>query len=78
MAHVVFPRARVLVPEVNFSRTLPHAEQDNLRCLNTYIAAHCHSVPALPRNSFSTERDGIHWTHIMASLFLEHWVQALN
>ncbi|CAL8275215.1 unnamed protein product [Boreogadus saida] len=56
MAHVAFPHARVLVPEVNFSRSLPHAEQDNLRRLNTYIVAHCHSVPALPRNSFSTEK----------------------
>ncbi|CAL8386197.1 unnamed protein product [Boreogadus saida] len=78
MAHVAFPHARILIPEVNFSRSLPHAEQDNLRRLNGYIVAHCHSISALPRNSFSTERDGIHWSHFTASLFLEHWIRVLN
>ena len=78
MAELAFPRARVLVPEVNFSRSLPHREQDNLRRLNSYIVAHCHSIPALSRNSFNTERDGVHWTHPTASLFLDHWIQALN
>ena len=78
MAQVAFPHACVLIPEANFSRSLPYAEQDNLRHLNAYIAAHCHSVADLPSNSFSTESDGIHWTRPTASLFLDHRVQALN
>ena len=78
MARAAFPRASVLVPEINFSRSLPHREQDNLRRLNEYIASRCASVPALSRNSFVTERDGIHWTRNTAALVLDHWTDALN
>ena len=34
MAKLAFPQAQILVPEINFSRALPHREQDNLRKLN--------------------------------------------
>ena len=78
MARAAFPRASILVPVVNFSRSLPRREQENLRRLNDYIESRCESVPALARNSFVVDRDGVHWSRHTASLILDHWVEALN
>ena len=78
MAKTTFPQAQIFLPEINFSRSLPHREQDNLRRLNAHITSQRHFIPALARNSFNTDRDGVHWTHPTAKLVLEHWLEALN
>lgn len=78
MAKIAFPRAHIYVPQVNFSRTLPHREQTNLNRLNRYISNNCNSIPELPRSEFITESDHIHWTHDTAKRMLHHWLQMLK
>lgn len=78
MAKLAFPQAQIFIPEINFSRTLPHREQDNLRELNRYITKHQCAIPELSRKHFTTEKDGLHWTHATAKTMLAHWLEHLN
>ncbi|XP_045898014.1 uncharacterized protein LOC123965584 [Micropterus dolomieu] len=78
MAKLAFPRATVMVPEINFSRTLPQPDQDNLRELNLYITTNQPFLPALSGRDFATERDGIHWSRSTAKRMLDHWLDSLK
>lgn len=73
-----FPNAEVWVPLVSFSRSLPPREQCHLHALNKYISSNYQSISELSRSEFSTERDGIHWTHNTAARLLRHWTQQGN
>lgn len=78
MAKVAFPEAQILIPEIDFSRALPHQEQDNLRELNRYITKHQCAIPELARKHFATEKVRMHWTHATAKTMLAHWLECLN
>ena len=78
MAKLAFPQAQILVPEINFSRALPHRQQDNLRVLNRYITKNYDYIPELSRQHFSTEKDAIHWSRKTAQHMLTHWVTQLK
>lgn len=73
-----FPFAEVWVPLISFSRGLPPREQCHLHALNKYISSNYQSISELSRSEFSTERDGIHWTHNTAARLLRHWTQQGN
>ena len=73
-----FPLADIWVLVIKFSRTLPHQEQTNFHDLNNFIGSNLNSIPKLSRSEFSTERDGIRWTHTTASRMLKHWALNLN
>lgn len=73
-----FPSARILVPVINHSATLPYKEQLNLQVLNTHIQKHCDAIQPLSNKDFNTERDGVHWTHSTAAHIFSHWSKQLN
>ncbi|XP_049451946.1 uncharacterized protein LOC125900771 [Epinephelus fuscoguttatus] len=75
VAKTKFPRAEIWLPLINFSRGLPQREQMHLHALNKYIRSNHLFIPELLRSQFSTERDGIHWTHATATRLLQHWSQ---
>lgn len=78
MAKLAFPQAQIMIPEINFSRALPHQEQDNLRELNKYINKHQCAIPELARKQFVTEKDKLHWSHATAKTILSHWLEYLK
>lgn len=73
-----FPYAEVWVPLVNFSRTLPAEEQENLQTLNDHMERNMSFIPLLPEGQFQTEDDGIHWTVETGRAMFEHWSSILN
>lgn len=73
-----FPNAEIWVPLISFSRSLPQREQSHLHALNKYISSNYQCISELSRSEFSTERDGIHWTHATAARLLRHWTQQGN
>lgn len=77
-ARDIFPQARIYVPEINYSQSLPLPEQNNLQQLNKYIKDNYRYIPALSPRQFETERDGTHWTHPTALKLLQHWATYLN
>ena len=72
-AKLRFPQAVIWVPEVNYSRSLPRREQNNILHLNAYITKNCRYIPELPMRAFKTEPDNIHWTKPTARRILQHW-----
>ena len=77
-ARIAFPCAAILIPEINYSRALPFREQELLSKLNTFISTRYESIPALPKKSFVTERDNVHWSRDTAALLFGQWVKFLN
>ena len=77
-ARIAFPCAAILIPEINYSRALPFREQELLSKLNTFISTRYESIPALPKKSFVTERDNVHWSRDTAALLFSQWVKFLN
>lgn len=73
-----FPHAEILVPEINFSKSLPLMEQKNLTHLNHYIFEHCNSLLPLPQTQFHTDRDKVHWTATTALAIFKLWSESLN
>ena len=78
MAKQAFPRARVLVPIINYSRALARNEQANLSELNNHIVGYDDIIPQLSLNIFSTEGDLVHWSKNTAEQMLDHWIAYLN
>lgn len=64
------PNTEVLIPVINYSPTLPLAEQTMV----DHIKRGGGSIPALPAEQFRVESDGIHWK----PLIFEHWRVHLN
>ena len=77
-ACTVFPKARVLIPMINYSSSLSPEEQENLACMNDYITKNSVYIPALPASKFVTGVDGIHWDTRTGSNMLSHWFEHLN
>lgn len=77
-AKLKFPRARILVPIINYSTQLPHREQVNLRAMNRAIRERLDFIPEIPREEFVTGADRIHWTHETAAKLFEHWSRVGN
>ena len=77
-ARIAFPCAAILIPEINYSRALPFRGQELLSKLNTFISTRYESIPALPKKSFVTERDNVHWSRDTAALLFSQWVKFLN
>lgn len=74
-----FPRARVWIPVINFSRTLKREEQGALEALNRYIRGkNINCISPLPNAQFSVTADRIHWTTATAKAMLDHWANELN
>ena len=70
-----FPHAKIYIPQLNFSKTLPTYE-----LINTTLARNPSKLlvlPALRQGDFKTT-DQIHWTTKTANRLLEHWVAHLN
>ena len=78
MAKNTFPKARIMVPIINYSRSLPDIEKENLNALNDHIVCYDDIVPHLSRNRFSTGDDLVHWTEETAEHILDHWIAHLN
>lgn len=78
VAKVAFPKARVLIPVLSFSRYLEPSEQENLRDLNVFLVSYYDHIPTLSRTDFSTEKDHIHWTKSTAAHMFRHWRSHLN
>jgi len=77
-AEARFPDARILIPEVNFSQSLPLQQRLNLRILNDSIRNHCEFIPHLPTTDFETENGGLRWSSRTASRMLDHWLYQLH
>ncbi|KAG7463321.1 hypothetical protein JOB18_036345 [Solea senegalensis] len=73
-----FPDARVMVPIINFSPSLPQQERFALQALNRYIFENCESIETIQRDKFSTGPDNVHWSKETARAILSHWCEALN
>ncbi|KAG7489039.1 hypothetical protein JOB18_003399 [Solea senegalensis] len=73
-----FPDARVMVPIINFSPSLPQQERFALQALNRYIFENCYSIETIQRDKFSTGPDNVRWSKETASAILSHWCEALN
>lgn len=73
-----FPLARVIVPAINFSNSLPAQEQNNLNGLNKLNTKNCDYIDKLPNRLFDTDRDGIHWSRQTGVAMLKHWRDYLN
>lgn len=78
MCKLKFPCAQIMVPEINFSSSLPLQEKRRLTHLNSHITALDNHIPALQEDDFTTERDLVHWTPRTAQIMFEHWVCHLN
>lgn len=78
MATLAFPQALILIPELNFSESLPEEEQRNLRRLNQHIVRQFNFIPRLQQKSFQAEEDGVHWTIPTARKILKEWVDMLK
>lgn len=68
------PNTEVLIPVINYSPTLPLAEQTMV----DHIKRGGGSIPALPAKQFRVESDGIRWKPLMARAIFEHWRVHLN
>lgn len=77
-ARKTFPHAEIWIPVINYSFSLPAAEQVTLQTLNLHIMRHTPFIPALSSNVFRTEKDDIHWTKNTANAILDHWLSFLN
>lgn len=77
-AHDCFPRARIWVPVINFSKALKWDEQMALQALNKHIKKNVHFIVPLPEKEFSVMSDRIHWTPATAKAMFDHWVKELN
>ena len=78
MAKLAFPQARILIPILNFSRSLSHQEQQNLRGINEFLVCYEDHIPQLSRSVFSTDKDHVHWTMSTAKHMFDHWMVFLN
>nr|XP_049612482.1 uncharacterized protein LOC125989974 isoform X2 [Syngnathus scovelli]XP_049617920.1 uncharacterized protein LOC125993430 isoform X2 [Syngnathus scovelli] len=61
-AKATFPYAKIFIPKINYSQSLPLEIQANLRELNEIIEETGHSIQRLPSRLFTTGPDNIHWT----------------
>ncbi|KAA0710783.1 hypothetical protein E1301_Tti022391 [Triplophysa tibetana] len=77
-ARIKFPNTEIFVPIINFSRQLPMGDIIILEELNAYIKRKLTHIPALPKEQFKLESDGIHWKPDTAKAILQHWQQHLN
>ena len=73
-----FPSADIRIQQVNFVKTLPPAEQDNLRIFNEHLERNMPYIPLLPESQFRTVADQIHWTAETGKAFFDHWLVTLN
>ena len=78
MAETRFPGARILVPLVNCSTSLPSEDRRVIQVLNNHIQSDCKPIPLLPLTDFCTAPDNIHWTPSTAVKMLNHWMVFLN
>ena len=73
-----FPAADIRIQQVNFMKTLPPAEQDNLRIFNEHLERNMPYIPLLPESQFRTVADQIHWTAETGKAFFDHWLVSLT
>lgn len=78
VAKLNFPEADIIIPQVNFSNSLPARQKISLTHLNTYIALLGEHIPLLPSTQFKTEADHVHWTHETALAMFDHWCSHLH
>ncbi|ROI79009.1 hypothetical protein DPX16_3276 [Anabarilius grahami] len=72
------PNTEILIPIINFSPLLPPAEETMVEALNGHIRREGNYIPALPREQFQVEKDGIHWRASTAKAIFDHWCTYLN
>lgn len=77
-AYDKFPQARIWVPVINYSKSLPWEEQLLLKSLNDYIKKNMDCISPLPVGNFHVGADKIHWTPATARDMLAHWARELN
>lgn len=72
------PNARILIPLINFDKSLSEESQEVLGDLNKHIEQNMSFIPRIPDAQFHTTDDGIHWTVATAEYILENMIRALN
>lgn len=58
---VTFLNADIYFPSMNYSPNLTLKQQSNLKLINNTIATHLPFLKEIPHNTFTTEKDNIHW-----------------
>lgn len=77
-ARRTFPNARLHIPLVNYNRSLPVSQIQNIKHLNGSIFATGLSIPMLSLFKFHTQPDLIHWTPATGLEMSLHWKYTLN
>lgn len=76
---VVFPKAEIFVPIINYSERLPRDQQNLIEKLNRTIQTKCPFLSDINRLLFrTTSQDPVHWTEETAQAILNHWLDQLN
>lgn len=75
-----FPLSNIHLATINFSSQLNKKEQSNLSLLNSSFPSlkNCSIIPPVPKASFQTTNDNIHWLPCTADCILAHWINHLN
>jgi len=77
-AKSTFPNATIYVPIMNHSPLLTPQQKQNIKIMNGYISTHLPTLFEIPKDSFRTTRDTIHWTPETATAIFSHWCAQLN
>ncbi|XP_059184757.1 mucin-2-like [Centropristis striata] len=78
LAGSTFPNADIYFPIINFSPQLTTTQKSNLTLINNVMATHFPILLEIPHDTFTTEKDNIHWTPFTASRIFENWLRQLN
>ncbi len=77
-AKSTFPNADIYYPIMNFSSQLTDTQKGNLKLINNIMTTYAPFLTEIPHDTFTTEKDNIHWTPTTAKLIFENWIQQLN
>ena len=72
----MFPRAKIYIPRLNYTRTFESYKTIN-HCLQTPPRP-LRTIPAIATHLFKTTADGHHWTPTTATRMINHWRKFLS
>ena len=78
LAKTTFPNADIYFPVINYSPHLTPTQQSNLKLVNNTMVTHFPFLAEIPHDTFTTEKDNIHWTPTTAKQIFTNWLQQLN
>ncbi|XP_072350792.1 uncharacterized protein [Scyliorhinus torazame] len=69
-----FPRTKIFITEINFSRKLPEKQIRTIVTLNDFIRNKCY-IPSISNKVFTVSHNNITWTDDTAMAILHNWLQ---